>query len=228
MGPDEGKRRLSDVPGTGLCGIICALAGAKEVTVTDHPTPILLSTLLYNITHNHLPATTNIQIQPHQWGHFPPPTTTAETRHGYHHYTRILAADCIWLVREHRNLIRSMKHFLCLHPTITTSAAHEEQAEGEIWIVAGFHTGRDKVVAFFDLLVEEEGLVLECIWERDVVDGKDRPWSRRGWRRDGEVEDEEEEDVQERKRWVVIAVVKRLSAATTAITEAPLDEQGST
>ena len=88
---------------------------------------------------------------------------------------------------EHGNLLESMLHFL------------SSSTEAEIWVTAGFHTGRAKLVAFFDT-AESMNLEVSHIYERDV-NGRERAWKRE---RDGGLE-----DITERKRWLVIAVLKR-------------------
>lgn len=88
---------------------------------------------------------------------------------------------------QHRNLMRSMTHFLTLDPG------------GRIFVIAGFHTGRAKLAAFFDLAVEQ-GLKIEEIYEEDVG-GVTREWLNE---RDGG-----KEDVTSRKKWLVVARLKR-------------------
>ena len=86
---------------------------------------------------------------------------------------------------EHENLVKSMLHFL------------SHSLEAEIWVIAGFHTGRATLAAFFDTAVSM-GLDISQIYERDV-DGRERAWKRE---RDSGLE-----DVTERKRWLVVAVL---------------------
>jgi len=85
---------------------------------------------------------------------------------------------------EHASLISSLDHFL------------SEDPKARVWIVAGFHTGRSKVAAFFDE-IESSRLEVETIWEVDV-DMKTRPWAL-----------SRDENVTERKRWLVLAILKR-------------------
>ncbi|KAI6873852.1 hypothetical protein KC338_g1435 [Hortaea werneckii] len=70
-----------------------------------------------------------------------------------------------------------------------------------IYAIAGFHTGRRKLAPFFTVAVEQ-GLELEDIFEEDGEG------NRRDWRaeRDGG-----REDPTERKKWLVIATLKRRS-----------------
>lgn len=104
-----------------------------------------------------------------------------------HRFTRIVAADCYWMTGQHLNLVQSMLHFLTL------------EREGRVFLVAGFHTGRAKLASFFDVAIEE-GLEVEQIYEEDV-EGERRKWKNE---RDGGAENH-----TERKRWLVIAQLKR-------------------
>ena len=72
-------------------------------------------------------------------------------------------------------------------------------ADGRVFIVAGFHTGRARLASFFDIAVEE-GLQIEEIYEEDV-EGKRREWMKE--------QDKGRENVTERKRWLVVARLKR-------------------
>ena len=88
---------------------------------------------------------------------------------------------------QHENLAKSMLHML------------SPSREARILAIAGFHTGRAKLAGFFDEAVSQ-GLVVEEIYEEDVQ-GVTREWMPE---RDGG-----REDVTGRKRWLVIAVLKR-------------------
>ena len=83
---------------------------------------------------------------------------------------------------QHDNLAKSVKALLA--------------RDGELLVVAGFHTGRDKVAGFFDA-AEKVGLVGIKITEKDV-EGVEREW----------VRDRGQEDPVERKRWLAIGVFK--------------------
>ena len=86
---------------------------------------------------------------------------------------------------QHANLLSSIRWFLA--------------PEGRAWVVAGFHTGREKMRGFYATeALATADLEIERIWERNA-DGKEREW----------VEDRGREDITERKRWLVIAILKR-------------------
>lgn len=100
-------------------------------------------------------------------------------------FTRILAADCLWMPGEHQNLARSMLHFL------------SDDEGARVWVVAGFHTGREKLALFFHV-AEEVGMTVDDIYEVDVA-GNRRSWA----------EERQGESLSERKRWLVISTLLR-------------------
>ena len=128
-------------------------------------------------------ADTLVTVEGHEWGKLADDFSTRCKGE----FTRILCADCLWMEGEHDNLLQSMKHFLA----ISSSA--------RVWVVAGFHTGRSTVVKFFDKALKV-GFDTEEIWEQDV-NGIQRPWRRHR----GGIE----EDIEERRKWLVIAILKR-------------------
>ena len=99
-------------------------------------------------------------------------------------FTRIIIADCLWMPEQHRNLARSITHFLA------------RRRDAHAYVVAGFHSGRDLMAPFFDVAVAE-GLQVEQLYEEDV-DRERRPWQR----------DRGHENVFERKRWLAVAVLQ--------------------
>ncbi|KAE9969698.1 hypothetical protein EG327_010506 [Venturia inaequalis] len=178
----KGERVLELGAGVGLAGIISALAGAEEA---HYPSPSIIQTLTENVAKN---ITTDLRprvsVEPHKWGELDTPF--ALSHQGC--YTRILAADTLWMSMQHTNLAKSMLHFLSPH------------ADARIFVIAGFHTGRARMAPFFEETVEEEGLEIEDIYEMDA-NGK-----RREWRSDAP-----EEMSGERKKWLVVARLKRKS-----------------
>lgn len=158
-----------------------------QVTMTDYPAPPILETLRANVANNVPTALqSRVTIQGHQWGS----TSTAFESSHARTYTRILAADCLWMPWEHENLARSMLHFLADTPA------------ARIYCIAGFHTGRAKVAIFFEEVVPEQGLEVEDIYEMDA-NGQRRPWAKV---RDGGLE-----NMGERKMWLVVARLRRAS-----------------
>ncbi|GFP59778.1 hypothetical protein ACSS6W_009645 [Trichoderma asperelloides] len=185
--------------GTALPSIMAGLLGAKSVTVTDYPAPAVMKTLRDNVARNikpdlaplgagaSLPAvTTDITVEGHEWGVFGDSPSSFPASHA-HAADRLFVADCLWMPWQHANLRRSINHFL------------KKTGSARAWVVAGFHTGRAKMAGFYDAdaLREEGGVEIERIWERDC-DGVERPW-----------DVEREDDITVRKRWLVVAVLKR-------------------
>ncbi|TKA30989.1 hypothetical protein B0A50_01957 [Salinomyces thailandicus] len=184
----KGEKVLELGAGVGLDGIIATLAGAAMVSISDYPSTAVLTNIRANAQrnipkHHHHLTTSKYRIDGHEWGDF---QTNFATIHA-HQFTRILAADCYWMPGQHENLVRSMLHFLTLG------------SEGQVLVVAGFHTGRRKLAAFFHVAVEL-GLVVEEIYEEDA-DGVRREWVTE--------RDEGREDPTERKKWLVIARLRR-------------------
>lgn len=89
---------------------------------------------------------------------------------------------------EHDNLAKSMLHFSADTP------------DARILCIAGFHTGRAKLAPFFEEVVPRHGLEIEDIYEMDA-DGRRRPWAKE---RDGGTE-----NIGERKKWLVLARLRR-------------------
>ncbi|KAJ9668145.1 hypothetical protein H2201_001574 [Coniosporium apollinis] len=155
------------------------------VTISDYPAPEVLANLAENISKNvsdHLRS--RVSIEGHEWGDLSTPFALANACR----FTRILAADCLWMPYEHHNLARSMLHFL------------SPAEDARVFVMAGFHTGRAKLAPFFEEVVGQEGLEVEEIREVDA-DGERREW----------VTEREGEGVAERKKWTVVARLKRKS-----------------
>jgi hypothetical protein len=202
--------------GTGLPSIMAGLLGARKVLVTDYPSEAVLDTLRRNVERNTKPEMAPplppaqpaaqddrreeedkgakeegqrgkgaVQVEGHSWGDFPPSFTPH-----HHAYDRVLVCDCLWMPWQHDNLAHSISYLLAETPT------------ARAWVVGGFHTGRARMAGFFDgefLRREGVGLEVERIWERDC-DGVERAWDAEG----------EEDDPTVRKRWLVVAVLRRV------------------
>lgn len=178
------------MPGTGLASIISALSGAAEVVVTDYPTPEILANIRGNITRNLKDrASGAVQVVGHIWGDTGAQSALsrdfAEDAAGY--FDIVLAADCLWMQGEHRNLLHSLFYFL------------SQSAAARVFVVAGFHTGRAILVNFLEG-AEETGFVVEKAWERDVFG------TERGFSRD---EKHRPENATERSKWLMIAVLRK-------------------
>ena len=128
----------------------------------------------------------HVSVAPYRWGDTS--STFATSHQGK--YTRILAADTLWLSSEHENLATSMMYLLSAAP------------HARVFVIAGFHTGRDMLVHFFEEVVpaveiEGKSLVVESIWEMDA-DGRRRNWTTK-----------RNDDISERKKWAVVACLKK-------------------
>ncbi|MCJ1359436.1 MAG: hypothetical protein MMC33_009438 [Icmadophila ericetorum] len=168
--------------GSGLGGIVSALAGAEEVTISDYPAQEVLANISKNVERNvPVEQRAKVEVVGHEWGVLDDSFSQSRAKH----FTRILAADCLWMPWQHRNLACSMSHFL------------SDDNHARVWVIGGFHTGRAKLAPFFEI-VGEEGLEVEDIWEKDV-DSVEREW----------VVEREGEGITGRKRWVVIAIFRR-------------------
>ncbi|CBF77292.1 hypothetical protein AN4541.2 [Aspergillus nidulans FGSC A4] len=181
--------------GAGLPSIVSALANASMVTITDHPSSPALGpagAIASNVKHNLSSSTSIVDIRPHEWGTTLTTDPWALSNKGS--YTRIIAADCYWMRSQHENLVRTMKWFLA--------------PEGKIWVVAGFHTGREIVAGFFETAVSL-GLKIESIYERDLNSSAEEGGEvRRAW-----VSFREGEGPENRRRWCVVAVLGHAPAA---------------
>lgn len=190
--------------GTALPSMMSALLGARRVVVTDYPAPVVIEMLRDNVMTNVKPSFSpfgkipaagsqtgpgaGVEVEGHRWGELDTPLATTNK----HAFDRVLVADCLWMPWEHDNLRKSISWFMKDDPT----------SRG--WVVAGFHTGREKMRGFFDgEALAREGLEVELIWERDC-NGINREWA---W-------DRGIEDITVRKRWLTVAVLRKRSRKT--------------
>lgn len=192
-----------------------ALAGAGEVVISDYPSPGILSTLETNCAKN-IPSSlsseessassNSVRVVGHEWGIIDDEFSKANARR----FTRILAADCLWMVGEHQNLVTSMLHFLSGdddgsnddhdHEKKNEKKKKKKQA-AQVWIVAGFHTGRATLASFFKV-AHDAGLEVKRIWERDVQ-GNEREWVKEP------DQSRPKEDIASLKKWLVVAILGR-------------------
>ncbi|KAL2268539.1 hypothetical protein VTJ83DRAFT_3385 [Remersonia thermophila] len=223
VAPQEGPGGLFDVTGlstielgagTALPSVMAALLGAKRVAATDYPTPPVIATLKNNVqalvTEEHAvpgrfrisaEAGGEVRVVGHEWGKLPggeagegddngDDEDAAFTLSNKHAFDRVIACDCLWMPWQHENLRRSIAWFL----------RDDDEDKARAWVVAGFHTGRQKMAPFFDAAeLAKVGLEVEYLWERDC-DGTDREW----------VRDRGIEDVSMRKRWLAVGVLRRI------------------
>ena len=157
----------------------------KQIVISDYPAPAALANIRAN-AQGAIPDDLRslYSIEGHEWGNL---DSSFAVNHA-NYFDRILAADCFWMPSQHLNLARSMLHFLTMDPG------------GRVFAVAGFHTGRAKLAAFFHV-AQGEGLEIDEIFEEDA-DGVRRQWT-------SSRDDGKEDDLIARKRWLVIARLKR-------------------
>ncbi|KAI5458408.1 hypothetical protein BGZ63DRAFT_362432 [Mariannaea sp. PMI_226] len=177
--------------GTALPSIMSGLFGARRVVVTDYPAEPVLKALRTNvergIKQDNSPKgstatlSSSILVEGHAWGELADSFSVGNQ----HSFDRIILADCLWMPWQHVNLHLSIAHFLRKTP------------QARCWVVAGFHTGREKMKGFYEAeALRKVGLSVEYIWERDC-NGEERAW-----------ETDREDDITIRKRWLVVASLK--------------------
>ena len=143
--------------------------------------------MTYNVRNPKNSASTNVTIQPHEWGTLETDPWAVQNKGCF---TRIIAADCYWMRSQHENLVRTMRWFLA--------------PGGRVWVVASFHTGRAIVAGFFETALQM-GLEIEQIYERDLSSAQeDGSEVRREW-----MSEREGEGPENRKRWCAVALLKR-------------------
>jgi nicotinamide N-methyltransferase len=181
--------------GAGLPSIVIAKRYPHiDVIATDYPDADLIRTLRSNVARNR--ATRNCTVVPHAWGTDPSALLPAADV--------VLAADALWDPALHGALLRTM------------CAALGRTAQARAHVVAGLHTGRYALQAFWRA-AEAAGLVLvggaSAVTEREVRvvrgegEGEGEGEGRREWDV-GRVAGCEDEDERERRRWVVWSVLK--------------------
>ena len=162
-----------------------ALAGAAHIVVSDYPEPTVLKNIKRNINTNLSSERMNKPVvESHIWGAF----DDALSRSQKHQYSRIIVADCLWMPEQHHNLATSIHYFL------------ELNADACAFVVAGFHSGRERMAPFFRI-IEQNYLRVDDIFEVDV-EGETRTWQ----------SDRGTENVLERKRWLAVCVLRHKDA----------------
>ncbi|KAL7625569.1 hypothetical protein AAE478_004789 [Parahypoxylon ruwenzoriense] len=186
--------------GTALPSLMAALLGAKDVVVTDYPSDTILETLRKNVAVNAKPhlspsgTLAPLTVAGHAWGERDNPFA-AQNRG---RFDRVFVCDCLWMPWQHANLHNSISWFL-KGGGGSGEDRGDDSLKARAWVIAGFHTGRAKMRDFFDdAALGAAGLEVESIWERDC-DGVQREW----------VWDRGHEDASERKRWLVVGVLRR-------------------
>jgi hypothetical protein len=123
-----------------------------------------------------------VTVVGHAWGEFGDEIAMTKKQA----FSRIMAADTLWIEGAHEALLASFAHFL------------SEDEGATVWVIAGMHTGRAVVAAFWDTVEKSGKWLVESLWEMDV-EGNEREW----------MTERREEGVGERKRWVIVGILKR-------------------
>ncbi|KAK3174761.1 hypothetical protein OEA41_002007 [Lepraria neglecta] len=186
----SGEHALELGAGSGLVGIICALAGAQKTVLTDFPDARILENIQFNVEANVTSRRSfirpDVSVEAHKWGDIDSDIAKANA----HQFTRVIATGCLWLPEQHRNIAKSAAHFLA------------KTDEAMVWLVSGFFLGRTKLAEFFDV-AREEGLRVREVFEQDVV-GSVRPWSVK--------EDHESRERLISQGWLMVAVFGNASS----------------
>ena len=189
--PIAGHSVLEFGAASGLAGIQSLKVGSVYTRFSDYPDESILSTIQSNIQRNCENTHRSANVVGHQWGE-----STAELLIGFPDgFTRVIAADTLWMEAQHRNLLQSICSVLSKKET------------ARVYICAGYHTGRRIVSKFFTTARNEFGLVPDDqfihsgIWEYGV-ENTARSWA--------EAMSLEEDDIVKRKKWVVVAVLCRI------------------
>ena len=148
--------------------------------------PQILHNISVNVSEN---VTEDVRAQVkvigHEWGKF---DNSFADQHAQH-FSRVIAADTLWLRSQHSNLRHSISHFLAY------------SSDARAIVVAGFHTGREIVASFFrEISSSSLSLTIEELWEADV-ENRTRPWMGGDF----------VESLGERSKWHVVAIIKRHS-----------------
>lgn len=119
--------------GTGLPSITaCQVGAARTVVCSDYDEPELVRALTANVRANTLPQ--SCKVVGHVWG------TNAdellEALPGGARFDVVLLADCLWDPLSHAALLKTVLATLAFTPA------------ARVHVIAGLHTGRDKITAF--------------------------------------------------------------------------------
>ncbi|KAI0272496.1 putative methyltransferase-domain-containing protein [Gloeopeniophorella convolvens] len=178
--PSESSRTLRLIElgaGAGLPSIVIAKSHPHiSVVASDYPDPMLIRTLKENVVRNDVGS--NCSVVPHAWGTDPTPLLPPADI--------ILAADTLWNSEVHETFLD------------TVCAVLARTRDARVHLIAGLHTGRYTLDAFFGA-TREKGLVAVEAIEREVHGDGRREWS---------VQRAEDEDERERRRWVIWSVLK--------------------
>ncbi|ORY42221.1 decarboxylating 6-phosphogluconate dehydrogenase [Rhizoclosmatium globosum] len=192
--------------GVGLCGLVAAKCGAKQVLATDYPDEGIIFTLAVNYKNIFGEECRWVDgkdvwwnVLGHAWGeasslgkiisYINPESVTPIV---------IFMADLLWIPTAHMALLSDIYAILSLAPKSSTNI------KSKAHITAGLHTSRETIDAFFKKARDSFGFIVKKIGEVRVGSfgledgivevGEDVPVERR---------DLERSDPSERKKWVL-------------------------
>lgn len=160
--------------------LLSKLFPSISVTVSDYPDEALIMTLVQNVSNND--AGRNCRVVPYAWGTDPVVLDQDGAADGF---DIILAADTLWNPDLHQIFVDSLTSTL------------KRTSSSRVYLIAGLHTGRYSIQALLHR-AKRCGLETETVEERQVDGCANRPWSA----------DRPEDGDQERRRWVVWAVLR--------------------
>ncbi|KAA1470222.1 WD40 repeat-like protein [Dentipellis sp. KUC8613] len=192
--PSQPLQVLELGAGAGLPGILAAKRYPHlRITSSDYPDAELIRALEANVKSNGV--SDRCRVVPYAWGSDTTALLAGTDRnidgHAVSGFDVVVAADTLWNPELHAPFIDTLCRTLA------------KTAGARIRLVAGLHTGRYTLQAFFGA-VKNAGLDIEKAVERAVKGGEQRDW---------DVNRAEDEDEQERRRWVVWVVLKWKDAA---------------
>lgn len=163
--------------GAGLPAILIAkIHHSIQVTVSDYPDELLISTLSDNVRRNGVDD--RCRVVPYAWGS---DASVLIHQTGGAGFDIVLSADALWNSELHPSFIDT----LCKVLKKTTNA--------RIHIIAGLHTGRYTIQAFIDVIGSAGLKVLSAV-EKKIDGSLQREWC---------VLRAETENERERREWVV-------------------------
>lgn len=119
--------------GTGLPSITAALLATPTIVVaSDYDEPLLVKELRDNVKRN---VSTGCKVVGHIWGKDTEELLDCLPAH-VKAFDSILLADCMWDPLSHADLLKTLLNVLARHQ------------DARVNVIAGLHTGRDKVTSF--------------------------------------------------------------------------------
>lgn len=154
--------------GSGLPALTSALAGAKQVVITDYPDEGILKTIRENIRLCNVGR--NTIARGLDWTDVAQVKSILQESSQAQGYDLILCADTLWLSDFHAPLLETICQLL------------KKSSASRVILLSGFHTGRRALIAFYNRAIKV-GLCTDSeqrhkgILEYNAVTRTSRPWS---------------------------------------------------